>query len=56
MSLLLTLVCFFAAAIAVGVATLLASITPALPAWLIAIIQLGLLLIALFWLRAVLGV
>lgn len=56
MSLLLALVCLFAAAIAVGAAALLAALIPAIPGWLLDIIKLGLLLIAIFWLRAVLGV
>ena len=54
MTLILALVCFFAAAIAVGLSQLLAA-TP-LPAWVIEIIKLGTLLIAYLWLRAVLGV
>lgn len=43
MSLILALVCFFAAAIAVGVAALLASLVPAIPGWLLDILKLGLL-------------
>lgn len=54
MSLLLALICFFAAAIAVGLAQLLAA-SP-LPAWVVEIIKLGMLIIAYLWLRAVLGV
>jgi hypothetical protein len=53
---LIALVCFFAAAIAVGVAALLSAITPAIPAWLIGIVQGAVLLIAYVWLRVVLGV
>jgi hypothetical protein len=54
LTLILALVCFFAAAIAVGLAQLLAA-TP-LPAWVIEIIKLGTFLIAYIWLRTVLGV
>jgi len=56
MSLLLALVCFFAAALAVGLGALIAALIPAIPGWLLDIIRLGVLLIAYLWLRAVLGV
>jgi hypothetical protein len=55
MTLVLALVCFLAAAVAVGVAAALDA-WPPLPTWLVRIIELALLLIALLWLRAVLGV
>ena len=55
-SLLLALVCFFAATISVGLGVLLAALIPAIPGWLLDIIRLGVLLIAIFWLRKVFGV
>jgi hypothetical protein len=56
MTLILFLLCLFAAALAVGLGALLAALIPAIPSWLLDILRLGALLIAIFWLRAVLGV
>lgn len=56
MTLLLALLCFFAAAIAIGVGALVQAVVPTIPGWLLDVIRLGALLVAIFWLRAVLGI
>lgn len=56
MSLLLALVCLFAAVLAVGLAALLTALIPTIPGWLVEIVKLAALLVAIFWLRAVFGI